>query len=348
MGEGHGFGGPRGSAGVEQDRDLVDLRQRMPGGQRGRRRRQIVPGGNTRGNPSAQVAALGPSRGHRQPQGQTAGPRQASRQVDGKDSQIPHPGAIEGAGGLDEACQGLLPGDDDASAVELDLLADLRGRGQRVVLGDDGADPPCGVGDDHVLGAVGQDDADDVAAPHPQAPQGLGGPGDLLRQPGVGGARPQEVDGDAVGEAAGGVVEHARERLGDGRNDPGHAGRVVRALVARGVVGTGLGHQGFLLIKASFSDRGSCGRGRAAVRSRSGATVTYGSVTTKRAAARRAPLRRVTPAGRGAGARAGAGARRRPGAGSGGSWPRTGRPGCAGRSPRDPRARRRRTPAPCS
>ena len=243
VGEGHGFGGPRGSAGVEQDRDLVDLRQRMPGGQRGRRRRQIVPGGNTRGNPSAQVAALGPSRGHRQPQGQTAGPRQASRQVDGKDSQIPHPGAIEGAGGLDEACQGLLPGDDDASAVELDLLADLRGRGQRVVLGDDGADPPCGVGDDHVLGAVGQDDADDVAAAHAQAPQGLGGVVHLLAESAVGGGPAQEVQGHPVGETAGGVVEHAREGFGDGRDDTGNARCVVGAQIACGRVGR-RGHGG--------------------------------------------------------------------------------------------------------
>ena len=103
---------------------------------------------------------------------------------------------------MGEAVQRLLPGDHDAPAVDLDLLADLGGRGQRVVLGHDRPDAPGGVGDDHVLGAVGQDDADDVAAPHPQAPQGLGGPGDLLRQPGVSGARPQEVDGDAVGEAA--------------------------------------------------------------------------------------------------------------------------------------------------
>ena len=117
--------------------------------------------------------------------------------------------------------------------MELDLLADLRGRRQRVVLGDDGAYAPGGVGDDDVLRAVGQDDADHVSATHAQAPEGPGGAGHLIAESTVGGGPPEEVQRDPVRETTGGVVEHAGERLVDRGDDTGHAGGVVGAQIAR-------------------------------------------------------------------------------------------------------------------
>ena len=209
----------------------------MPAGKRCSGRHQIVEGGHPRRDPSAQLAALGSGRGHGQLQGQAGGPRQPSRQVHRQHLPAGHAGVRQRACGLDQAGQGLLPGDDDPSVVELDLLADLGGRGERVVLGHDGSYAPGGVRDHDVLRAVGQDDSDDVPAAHAQTPQGLGGTGHLLAELAVGGGFPEEVQRDPVGEAAGGVVEHARQRFGDRGDDAGDAGSVMGAQIARGSSG---------------------------------------------------------------------------------------------------------------
>ena len=96
----------------------------------------------------------------------------------------------------------LVPGDDDARAVVLELVAQLARRVERVVLDDDRAEPQHRVERDDVLRAVRQHERDRVALLHAEEPQALGGALDLLAELGVGRGAPEELERGVVGVGA--------------------------------------------------------------------------------------------------------------------------------------------------
>ena len=224
MAEADRLGRARRPAGVQQRGRLGDAWQGESRGQGSGRGGQVVPGAHPGRHLAAQLAALGAGGGNRQPQGQAAAQRQVTGQVHRVHAQAPQACRLQGAHCRHEALEGLLPGDDDAPAVDVELLAQLGGGSQRVVLGHDRPDAPGRIGQHHVLGAVGENEPDDVPAPDPQAPQGLGGPRHLGLQLGVGGGGAQEVQGDPFREVPGGVAQHAGQGLahrGDRGRNPG-------------------------------------------------------------------------------------------------------------------------------
>ena len=222
MGEAHGLGCARRPTGVQQSSRVGDARQREARGQGDGGGCQVVPGAHPGRDPAAQLSALGAGGGHRQPQGQAAAQRKMTGQVHRVHAQAPQTGRLQGTHRRHEALEGLLPGDDDAPAVDVELLAQLGGGRQRVVLGHDRPDAPGRVGHDHVLRAVGKNEPDNVPATDPQAPQGLRGPRHLSLQLGVGGGRSQEVQGHPVREVPGGVAQHAGQGLAHRRDRGGH------------------------------------------------------------------------------------------------------------------------------
>ena len=238
MGQAHGLGCTRRSAGVQQSRRLRDTRQREARGQGDGGGGQVVPGAHPCRDLAAYLAALGAGSGHRQPQGQAAAQRKMTGQIHRVHAQAPQARRLQGAHRRHKTLEGLLPGDDDAPAVDVELLAQLGGGRQRVVLGHDRPDAPGRVGHDHVLRTVGKNDPDDVPAPDPQAPQGLRGPRHLGLQLGVGRRGAQEVQGHPVREVPGGVAQHARQGLAHRRDRGGHPRLTVdglKGLIARGV-----------------------------------------------------------------------------------------------------------------
>ncbi len=88
----------------------------------------------------------------------------------------------------------LVPHDREARLVVLELVAQLAGGVERVVLDDDRPEPQHRVERDDVLRAVRQHDRDPVAMRHTEAAQALGGAVDLLAQVAVGRGGAEELE----------------------------------------------------------------------------------------------------------------------------------------------------------
>ena len=99
---------------------------------------------------------------HRQAQCQALDGRERRQQVD-RDNVVD----LDVGRELPDGRRGLVPGDDHAGLVVLELVAEFPGGVQRVVFHDDGAEAEYRVEGDDVLRAVRQDQGHPVAGPTP-------------------------------------------------------------------------------------------------------------------------------------------------------------------------------------
>ncbi|KJL25545.1 hypothetical protein RL72_01322 [Microbacterium azadirachtae] len=171
---------------------------------------------------------------HRQAQGEAGERGHRARHVDGHEVRDGEVG-----GELLHRGDHLVPHDRVLRAVVLELLAQLAGGVQRVVLDDDGAEPEHGVERDDVLGAVRQHDGDRIPRLDPERRKAGGRAIDRLLQVAVRRRAAEELQGrrvrvvvcrrlDDVDEGSGDLREVLRHPLGvaggpgTGRNERRH------------------------------------------------------------------------------------------------------------------------------
>ncbi len=120
----------------------------------------------------------------------------------------------------------LVPHDREARLVILELVPQLAGGVERVVLDDDRPEPQHRVERDHVLRTVREHDRDPVAVRDAEAPQALGRAVDLLAQVAVGRRGAEELERFRAGVAGDARVDHVRQGLSDLVDRIGDFGRV--------------------------------------------------------------------------------------------------------------------------
>ena len=145
------------------------------------------------------------------------GDRQAQQSPSGEGHRT---GEVDGDDRLDsdilgevlDGCDRLVPGDDDPGTVVLELVSQLSRGVQRIVLDHDGAEAQHRVEGDDVLRAVRQHEGHRVTLLHPQEPQPLRGPVDLLAHLGIRRCRTEELQSDGAAELRDGCRDQVVER----------------------------------------------------------------------------------------------------------------------------------------
>ena len=128
---------------------------------------------------------------------------------------------------LPDGGSGLVPDNDDAGAVILELVAEFPGGVQRVVFDDDGSQAQHRVEGHNVLGAVREDQSHSVAGGHAQPAQALRCPVNLVPELTVTGAPAEELQCRGRACFCDGPFEHRHERFRGLINLGGNAGLVV-------------------------------------------------------------------------------------------------------------------------
>ncbi len=241
VGERHRLGHAGRAAGVDEHRQVVEARPagQLLAAQGGGLADGAVEGQNAVRDAPAQPPALFARRAHRQAEQKPRDVGKLAREVD---RQV---GPCVDASVRRQAFQGLLPHDRDPRAVPVQLLAQLRGRCQRIVLGDRRPQRQAGVEGHDVLRAVGHDERDDVPGAHARAMERPGRLAGLMVELRVRYGPSEEVHGDPVRIVARRLGEEAvegRRRLLDARRD---ARRVMRTL------GGAIAHVRFLSLRSA-------------------------------------------------------------------------------------------------
>ena len=221
VGEGHRLGDAVRPSGVEDDGAIRSARTGDLRIDAARACAGVIEGEGLLGAGRAHLRLRGPRLRQRRLEEHAPGCRHETRDVDGEER-------VERGRAGRIRLRALLPDDRHLRAVAPELLGDLCGGGERVVLGDDRADAHARVEDDEGLRGVGQGDGDDIAPADAGRDEDRGGAQGHVEEFRIGELAPEVVDGRAFGVEARRRFEQAEERaLGHG--DLIGAARIVEA-----------------------------------------------------------------------------------------------------------------------